>query len=640
MVRKRGCWRVLENKLQMIPEQPGVYQMLDESNEIIYIGKARNLRNRLRQYFHSDKSQAPKVRAMMKRVRDIHTIVTDTEVEALILEANLIKENRPRYNILMRDDKSYPYIKITYQDDFPRVMKTRNFIKDGSRYFGPYTDAGAVNDTLNLIRRMYPIRKCSRKINKETGRIDRPCLNYHLHHCLGPCQGTIYQTEYRDLIRQVEMLLSGKTTELRRQIEKKMAAASKEMNYEEAARHRDQLQALDKVTQEQKMDSGVGHNQDIIATANNDGETSVQLFTLREGRMIRQNHFMLQTKGEKDKGKILSSFIKQYYSNAPIIPDEILVETIVEDDQVIENWLTGIKGRKVLIRRPQRGTKKKLVDLAVKNASMHLQQLHKQQMKKDSAIKQALFELHQIIRSEQPPIRIEAVDISHTAGSESVGALVVFEHGLPAKNYYRKYRMRHAMGADDTGNMRELLGRRFRSTYEAAADIAAGRQSFDETKYSLMPDLLLVDGGTGQISAAEQTLTQMKLDIPVMGMVKDDRHRTRWLLYRGERFDLQAMPQLWRLITAIQDEAHRFALAYHQQRRSRQLVHSSLTMIPGVGEKRRKQLMDHFKNINRIQKSSLEELKNVPGIPDKVAESIYHHYRNQRNQEEREDKKI
>ncbi|MEN1759155.1 excinuclease ABC subunit UvrC [Anoxynatronum sibiricum] len=612
----------LEEKLKNLPDQPGIYQMLDDRKEIIYVGKARSLKNRVRQYFHSENNHPPKVRAMMQRVRDLNTIVTDTEVEALILECNLIKESRPRYNILLRDDKSYPYIKITQQESFPRVMKTRNLVKDGSRYFGPYTDAGAVNETLELIRRMYPLKSCSRKIDTKSGRIERPCLNYHIRKCLGPCKGGLHQQEYREMIQQVILLLEGKQTELQKALDRRMKDAAESLDFEQAAILRDQLAALEKVTEKQKMDRGSGHDQDVIATASNDDETCVQVFTVQDGKIVRQHHHLMKTDQGEAAGHILASFIKLFYDNAPMVPGEILLEKPVDDQQVIEDWLADKRHRKVSLLVPQRGEKKRLVELVKKNAQLQLEQRENRQRQKEAAVTQVLGDLQQLADLDQPPLHIESVDISHTAGVETVGVLVVFENAKPSKKHYRKYRMRQVTGPDDTGSIEELLTRRLYRGLQEAREMAAGERIYDQSRQGVMPDLLLIDGGAGQVSAAEKVLQRMGVHIPVMGMVKDDKHRTRWLLNRGTKIDLKGNPPLWRLVTAIQDETHRFAISFHQQRRSKQLTHSELTTIPGVGDKRRQQLLEHFRTVDGLKKATVEELTRVPGISKSVAENI------------------
>lgn len=619
----------LDEKLKNLPDQPGVYQMLDDRREIIYVGKARSLKNRVRQYFHSEKNHPPKVRAMMQRVRDINTIVTDTEVEALILECNLIKENRPRYNILLRDDKSYPYIKITQQESFPRVMKTRNLIRDGARYFGPYTDAGAVNETLELIRRMYPLKSCSRKIDPKSGRIERPCLNYHIRKCLGPCKGSLHQEEYREMIHQIILLLEGKQTELQKALEHRMKEAAENLEFEQAAVVRDQLAALEKVTEKQKMDRGSGHDQDVIAAAAGESETCVQVFTVRDGKIVRQHHHLMKTDQDETEGQILASFLKLFYDNAPMVPGEVLLEKPVEDQTLIEAWLSDKRQRKVSILVPQRGEKKRLVELVKKNALLQLEQREKQQRTKEKAVQQVLGDLQQLAALDQPPLRIESVDISHTAGVETVGVLVVFENAKPSKKHYRKYRMRQIAGPDDTGSIEELLTRRLYRGMQEAKEIAAGERVYDPGKAGAMPDLFLIDGGAGQVSTAEKVLQQMGLRIPVMGMVKDDKHRTRWLLSGGIKTDLKENPPLWRLVTSIQDETHRFAISFHQQRRSKQLIQSELTTIPGVGEKRRQQLLMHFKTIDSLKNATADELTQVPGISKALAETIEAYFKTQ-----------
>lgn len=616
----------LEEKLQNLSDQPGVYQMMNETGDIIYVGKARNIKNRVRQYFHSESNQQPKVRAMMKHVKDFQTIITDTEVEALILECNLIKQIRPRYNILLRDDKSYPYIKITLKETFPRVIKTRNVIKDGSRYFGPYTDAGAVNETIELIRRMYPLKSCNRKIDPESGRILRPCLNYHIRKCLGPCQGNLHHQAYMDMIHQIELLLNGKGGKLQKQLHQRMQEASDSLNFEKAAMIRDQIIALDKVTEKQKMDFGREQEQDVIAAATGIEETYVQVFTVREGKIVQQHHHLMNTTGIEEPEKIISSFLKQFYDHAPLIPSEILIEDSIEDQFLIEEWLSEKKKKRVTIRIPQRGEKKKLVDLVKKNAKIQLEQRAAHRRSLEETVLQTLDELRIIAGLDQPPIRIESVDISHTAGVESVGALVVFDNGKAAKSHYRKYRIRTVSGPDDTGSIKEVLSRRIKKGLQEAKEIETGIRKADQIKDSLLPDLLLIDGGAGQVSAAEKVIDAYQLKIPVMGMVKDEKHRTRWLLYNGIRIDLKMNPTLWRFVTTIQDETHRFAISFHNQRRNRQLTQSELTEIPGIGEKRRYQLINHFDSIDQLRQATVKEISSVPGIPESVAKAVVRYF--------------
>ena len=623
---ERDDFMKLEDKLANLSDQPGVYQMLNDRNEIIYVGKARNLRNRVRQYFHAETNQAPKVRAMMQHVHDFHTIVTDSEIEALILECNLIKENRPKYNILLRDDKSYPYIKITLQEKFPRVMKTRNMIKDGSKYYGPYTDAGAVNETLELIRKMYPIRSCNKKIDSVSGRIERPCLNYHISKCLGPCKGDLHHEEYMEMIHQIDLLLQGKGTELKKHLLHKMKKASDLLQFETAATIRNQLEALAKITEKQKMDTGKEQDQDVIAAAIGESEIYVQVFTVRIGKIIQQHNHVMKTNGEAEENQIYSAFLKQFYGSAPSIPKEILLPTETDDKEAVEEWLTERRGNLVAIKVPKKGEKKNLVDLVKKNAAIQLEQREKQRVAKEKNDISLMMELQKLLKLQHPPKRVEAIDISHTSGVESVGALTVFVNGNPRKKDYRKYKIRSVQGPDDTGSITELLTRRlFRAQSEADEVL---RKLKDPAKTTgELPDLFLIDGGQAQISAMESVLSVHKTHIPVAGMVKDSKHRTRWLLAKGVRHDLKEMPGLWRLITEIQDETHRFAISYHNQRRNMQLTKSDLIEIPGVGNVRRRHLMAYFKTIDRLKQASWEEIKEIPGFSETLAKSVESYFK-------------
>ncbi len=617
---------LLEDKLANLSDQPGVYQMLNDQNEIIYVGKARNLRSRVRQYFHAESNHSPKVRVMMQHVSDINTIVTDSEVEALILECNLIKEYRPKYNILLRDDKSYPYIKITLHEKFPRVIKTRQMIKDGSKYFGPYTDAGAVNETLELIRKIYPIRNCNKKVDPGSGKIERPCLNYHIRKCFGPCKGDIYHDEYLDMIRQIDLLLQGKETDVKKLLINKMKEASEQLQYETAAIVRDQLEALAKITEKQKMDTGKEQDQDVIAAAIGEVEIYVQVFTVRTGKIVQQHYHVMKTDGDVNDNQTYTAFLKQFYGNAPSIPKEILLPFEIDDKKTIEAWLSDIKGRMVTIKTPKRGDKKNLVELVKKNANIHLEQREKLRIAKEENDINLMVELQNLMKLENTPHRIEAIDISHTAGVESVGALTVFENGSPNKKRYRKYKIRSIQGPDDTGSITELLTRRLKRAQIEANEVLEGSKKPIKVN-SELPDLFLIDGGKGQVSVMESVLSVHKTYIPVAGMVKDSKHRTRWLLCNGIQYDLKNMPRLWRLITGIQDETHRFAISYHRQRRSQQLTKSALMEIPGIGEKRRRHLMAHFKTIERLRQANWEEIEEVPGFSERLAKAVAQYFK-------------
>lgn len=616
----------LDEKLANLPQQSGVYLMKNSRKEIIYVGKARNLRNRVRQYFTVAGQSAPKVKAMMQHVKDFEIVVTDTEVEALILECNLIKENRPKYNVLLRDDKSYPYIKITWQEDYPRVFKTRRILRDGAQYFGPYTDVGALNETLELIRQLFPVKTCNKKMGADAGPIERPCLNFHLRQCLGPCQGQVYKQEYKEMIKEVVLLLDGKELKLLRHLEEKMKKASENMNFEKAALYRDQWSALQKVTEKQKMDMGNTLDQDVMALESGETESCVQVFSVRDGKIVKQHHHFLKGDEEERLPSILASFIKLYYDNAPFIPSELLMPIEPEDREVIEAWLAQKRGKKVSIKIPQRGEKKKLVKLVQKNALLLIEQREKARNKKETERQEVLMELAALTGLDQPPVWIEAVDISTTAGTEPVGVVVVFQEGEAFKAGYRRFKIQNVSGPDDTGSIREVMERRFRRGLEEARQIGKGFRNMEDSKFAVLPDLILVDGGAGQVSTTIKVLDQFDLAIPVVGMVKDDRHRTRGIYYNGQTFELKNRKSLWRFITAVQDEVHRFAIDFHRQRRSKGLMRSELDDIPGVGEKTRRKLLDYFKGIQKLKIASVEEIMKVEGIGEKQAESIRNYF--------------
>ncbi len=616
----------LEEKLDNLPQQSGVYLMKDSRKEIIYVGKARNLRNRVRQYFTAAGHYTPKVKAMMQHVKDFETVVTDTEVEALILECNLIKENRPKYNVLLRDDKSYPYMKITWQEDYPRVSKTRRVLRDGAQYFGPYTDVGALNETLELIRQLFPVKTCNKKISAKTGKVERPCLNYHLRQCMGPCQGQVFKEDYHEMIKEVVLLLDGREFKLLRQLEAKMKKAAKSMDFEKAALYRDQWSALQKVTEKQKMDMGNTLDQDVIALESGTTESCVQVFSVRDGKIVKQHHHFLKGDKEEKASAVLASLIKLYYDNAPFIPGELLTPSEPEDREVIEEWLGQKRGKKVSIKVPQRGEKKKLVELVQKNALLLIEQREKARIKKDTERQNVLIELAELTGLDQPPVWIEAVDISTTAGTEPVGVLIVFQEGEPFKSGYRRFKIQNVSGPDDTGSMREVIERRFRRGLEEARQISEGLKTMENSKFAVFPDLILVDGGAGQVSTTVKVLKEFNLSIPVAGMVKDDRHRTRGIYFDGETFELKNRKSLWRFVTAIQDEVHRFAIDFHRQRRSKALTKSELDGIPGVGEKTRRKLLDHFRGMQGLKTATVHEMMEVEGIGEKQAETIRNYF--------------
>ena len=606
----------INEQLKKLPEKPGVYLMKDESGGIIYVGKAISLKNRVRQYFQSLKNHPAKVRAMVANIKEFEYIITDSEVEALMLESNLIKNHRPKYNILLRDDKQYPYLKVTLGEKYPRVMKTRRVLKDGARYFGPYINVGAVNQTLEILKKFYPLRNCGKNLEKTN---DRPCLNYHIHRCLGPCKGDVHHEEYMKMIQDVILFLSGKQEELLKEIERRMQKAAENMDFERAAEYRDQMKAIESIMEKQKIVVAADVDQDIIASAREDQEVCVMVFFVRGGKLMGREHYMLDCEVEDDQKEILSSFMKQFYGGTAFVPKEILVEDQFEDQQLVEQWLSTIKGSKVSIKHPLRGEKKELLDLARKNAREVFEHFRDKLIKDKEKSVGALKELSTLLQLREVPYRIEAFDISNIQGTDSVASMVVFENGKPKNSDYRRFKIKTIEGANDYGSMQEVVYRRFRKGLEEQAMIKEKGIADLEGKFSKMPKLILVDGGLGHLNAVGDVLNALGMDIPMAGMVKDDRHRTRGLIYQGKEIVLTQFPNTFQLIGRIQEEAHRFAITYHKSLRGKTSVQSVLDEIPGIGEKRRIGLLRHFGSIDKIKKASLEELCTVEGMNRRAA---------------------
>lgn len=615
----------LKEKLRTLPEKPGVYMMRNDKNEIIYVGKAISLKNRVRQYFQSSKNHPPKVKAMVSHIVTFEYIVTDTELEALILECNLIKENRPKYNVLLRDDKTYPYIKITTNEDYPRILKTRKVIKDKAKYFGPYTNIGALNETLDVIHTIYPIRTCSKNIERMIANKERPCLNYHIKKCVGPCTGLITKEEYHHMIHDIILFLDGKEDELVRKIEEKMKAAAISMDFENAARYRDQIIALNNIVEKQKIVSTTEQDQDVIAMAKNEGNTWIQVFFIRKGKLVQREHFVLKDTEDDSNQEIIASFLKQFYSGATFVPKEILIEESVEDLNVLEEWLSGKRGNKVSIKVPQKGDKKELLDMVKKNALMTMEQATTVIQLEKEKTEDTLIELAQLLDLEEVPYRIESYDISNIQGVESVGSMVVFEGGKSKNKDYRRFKIKTVKGPNDYASLEEIITRRFKRGLEETQDIIEQSLEVTEGKFAIFPDLIMVDGGFGQVTSVKKALNSLSLHIPVCGMIKDDRHRTKGLVYEGEELYIEKTSHLFRLITKIQDEVHRFAITYHRSLRKKTTLQSILEEIPGVGEARRKALMIHFGSIDKIKNATVEELLEVQGMNKKVAENIIGH---------------
>ena len=592
--------------------------MHDEKDEIIYVGKAVSLKNRVRQYFQSSRNKGAKIEQMVTHIRRFEYIITDSELEALVLECNLIKEHRPKYNTMLMDDKAYPFIKVTVEEPYPRVMLARRMAKDKSRYFGPYTSAGAVKDTIELIRRLYHVRSCNRKLPRDIGK-ERPCLNYHIHQCKAPCQGYISEEEYRKSIQEVLRFLGGNYEGILKDLEEKMNQASEDLEFERAIEYRELLSSVQKIAQKQKITDTAGEDRDILAVALEGEDAVVQVFFIRGGRLIGRDHFYLKI-GEGDgAGEILSSFVKQFYAGTPYIPAEIMLPEPVADAEVIEEWLSGKRGRKVHIRIPQKGMKEKLVELAEKNAALVLNTDRERLKREEGRTIGAVKELEKILGLTGIR-RMEAYDISNTSGFASVGSMVVYERGKPKRNDSRKFRIKGVQGPDDYASMEEVLTRRFQHGLEEQ------KEGKDLGGFREFPDLILMDGGKGQVNVALEVLEKLGLSIPVCGMVKDDNHRTRGLYYNNTELPIDRDSECFRLITRIQDEAHRFAITFHRQLRGKSQVHSVLDDIPGVGPARRKDLMRHFENIEAIRNADIEELKKLPSMNEKSARDVYHFF--------------
>ena len=605
----------IQEELKKLPGRPGVYIMHDENDHIIYVGKAISLKNRVRQYFQSSRNKGVKIEQMVTHIRRFEYIVTDSELEALVLECNLIKEHHPKYNTMLMDDKTYPFIKVTTNEAFPRVVLSRKMLKDKARYFGPYTSSQAVRDTIDLIHKLYHLRSCNRSLPRDIGK-ERPCLNYHIKQCDAPCQGYISREEYGKAVNEVLRFLNGNYDTVLGELEEKMNAASEALEFERAIEYRELISSVKKVAQKQKITDSSGEDRDVLAVASQEEDAVVQVFFIRGGRLIGRDHFYLKiTKGES-ASEILNSFILQYYAGTPFIPGELMLQDEVEDQELLETWLTSKRGQKVTLKVPKKGTKEKLVELARENAKMVLtkdkERLKREEGRTIGAVKEiaALLGLDGIVR-------MEAYDISNTNGFESVGSMVVYERGRPKRNDYRKFKIKGIKGADDYGSMREVLTRRF------THGLREREENAELGKFTTFPDLIMMDGGKGQVNVALQVLDELHLDIPVCGMVKDDHHRTRGLYYQNEEIPINRSSEAFRLITRIQDEAHRFAIEYHRQLRSKGQVHSILDDIEGIGPARRKALMREYLSLDEIKKASVEELAKIPSMNEKAAESVY-----------------
>ncbi len=615
----------IKEELKKLPHQPGVYIMKD-GDMILYVGKAVDLHNRVRQYFQSSRGKSPKILKMISRIQEFEYIVTSTETEALVLENNLIKLHRPPYNTMLKDDKQYPYIKATVQEAFPRIFSTRSMKRDGAKYFGPYTNVGAVRETLELMTSIFRLRSCHRNLPKDIGK-ERPCLNYHIHRCMGPCTGKVSQEEYDRVFQKALAFLEGKYKEIQQDLERNMREAAEAMDFERAAVLRDQIQSIKALMDRQIMeDAGSEEDRDVVAYAVYEGRALVQAFFIRKGKLIGREHFFMQTGTEENGAELIRAFIGQFYSGTPYIPREILVMAEPEDREALENWLGEKAGHRVYIRVPQRGEKWNLLELARKNAQLTLNQFGERMRQEERRTQGAMRELAELLGiedEEMPPSRIEAYDISNTFGFLSVGSMVVFENGRPLKNDYRKFRIQTVYGANDYASMQEVLRRRFAHAFrelkerqETGKDIALG-------KFTHLPDLILMDGGKGQVHIAEEVLREFGLEIPVAGMVKDDRHRTRGLYFHDREVNLSGHDEVFHLVTRIQDEAHRFAITYHKKLRAEDQIQSILEQIPGIGPARRKALISAFGSVESIKDKEEAELAGVAGMNAASARAVY-----------------
>ncbi|SHE66347.1 excinuclease ABC subunit UvrC [Caloramator proteoclasticus] len=613
---------MFEERLKNLPEQPGVYIMKNELGEIIYVGKAINLKNRVRQYFKGG-NHPPKVRVMVSNISDFEYIITNSELEALILECNLIKKYKPKYNILLKDDKQYPFIKVTLNEEYPRVFVTRRYEKDGSKYFGPFTDVSAVKETINLIRKLFKLRTC-RKSLKYGVEVDRPCLNYHINRCLAPCTGKVDVIEYRQIIDEVIKLLQGKYDELIKILEEKMYDESSKLNFEKAAEYRDQINSIKKIQEKQRIISSYLEDEDVIAYAKDDEGMSFEVFFIRNGKLLGRENFYFEDVNED----AVSQFIVQFYEEREFIPKEILLSNEIPEVNIIESYLTSKRGSKVTVKVPKRGEKSEIIELAKKNAYEALRNIRNKIQEEKLKTEFVLYELKRVLDLDILPKRIEAYDISNIQGTDSVGGMVVFENGKPNKKQYRRFKIKTVIGADDFNSMAEIVERRFKRGLKEIKNLLDGENGLEDGKFSIFPDLILLDGGELQVKAVKRVLEEMGLVIPICGMVKDDKHKTKALFYEGREIVLDRHSYLYRFISAVQEEVHRFAISYHRGLKAKNTLSSILDDIPEIGKKRKMALLKHFNSIEEIKKASIDELLKVDGMNEKAALSIYNYFNN------------
>ena len=615
----------IEEELKKLPSLPGVYIMHDKHDAIIYVGKAISLKNRVRQYFQKSRNLGIKKEQMVEQIERFEYIVTDSELEALVLESNLIKEHKPKYNTMLKDDKNYPFIKVTTGEEFPRIMTARSMKKDKSKYFGPYTSAGAVKDVIELTRKLYHLRTCSRVLPRDIGK-ERPCLYYHIKQCYGPCQGYVSKEAYREQVDALLEFLNGNHKNVLKDLEEKMYQASEEMRFEDAAQYRDLMQSVERIGEKQKIADHPGEDKDIIALAEEGLDAVVQVFFVRDGKLIGRDHFYMKTVPGDTRSMILSSFLKQFYAGTPFIPREIMIQDEIEDQDLIAQWLESRKGKKVRIVVPKKGTKEKLVELAYQNAKLVLRQDKERIKREEGRTIGAVKEISQLLGMENIN-RIEAFDISNISGFQSVGSMIVYEKGKPKRSDYRKFRIKGVKGPNDYASMEEVLTRRFVHGMNEQEERGNQQLEQDYGSFTRFPDLIMMDGGRGQVNIALEVLAKLNLEIPVCGMVKDDKHRTRGLYFHNQEIPISRDSEGFKLITRIQDEAHRFAIEYHRSLRSKGQVHSILDDIPGIGPARRKALMKHYKGLEGIKEASVEELSQIESMNEKAAKQVFEFFR-------------
>uniref|UniRef100_UPI0039E8126F excinuclease ABC subunit UvrC n=1 Tax=Clostridium perfringens TaxID=1502 RepID=UPI0039E8126F len=614
-----------QHQLKILPDKPGVYIMKNSLGEVIYVGKAKILKNRVRQYFQNSKNHSEKVRAMVKNIAEFEYIVTDSEMEALILECNLIKKYSPRYNIALKDDKFYPFIKITTNEDFPRVYVTRNFAKDGNRYFGPYTNGTAVYEVMGLIKKLFPLRTCKKAI-VEGGEPTRACLNYHINLCKAPCAGYISKAEYWEMIDEIISILNGTDTSIIKELKVEMEKAAEELEFEKAAKIRDRILAIELIREKQKMFTVKEGDEDFIDLYTDEKDGCAQVFFVREGKVTGREHFMIENISDDPVKEVISSFIASFYGGTAQIPKTIYVPEEIEDQELIEKFLTEKRGSKVWIKVPKKGDKKNLLDMVRNNAKIMLDQFKEKMVEEKELNKSALTELADVLGLDSLPVRVEAYDISNIQGVDSVGTMVVFENGKAKNSDYRRFKIKSVKGPNDYESMREILSRRFSHGLEEVNKIKERNLEYSKGKFCIFPDLIMMDGGKGQVNIALEVLKDFGIEIPVCGLVKDDKHRTRGIIFNNEEILIRRGSGLMNLITRIQDEVHRYAITYHRSLRDKRTLHSILEDIPRIGEKRRRNLLMKFGSIDNIKKASMEELLDTPGIDRRAAESIKQYF--------------